>query len=71
MTGIARIVAYPLAPWMVSVSFVLSLSGGMSHSSWISGTAEESRWGSISRFFIFFLHIWINNVSEDRDVMEV
>jgi len=71
VTGIARIVAHPLAPWMVSVSFILGLSRGMSHSCWISGTAEESGWGSINRFFIFLLHIWINNVGKDRDVMEV
>ena len=47
VAGVARVVAHPLTPWMVSIP-LLSLCGGMSHSRWVSGTAEEGRWGVIN-----------------------
>jgi len=71
MAGIAGVVMHPLAPWVVSVPFALSLSGGMSHPSWVSSTAEESGWGIVNGFFIFLLCVWFNDVSEDGDVTEV
>jgi len=42
VAGIARVVSHPLAPWMISISF-LGLYGGMSHPCWISGSAEKGR----------------------------
>jgi len=56
VAAVARVIAHPLSPWMVSVPF-LSLSGGMSHPCWISGATEESRWGAVDRSFIFDLHV--------------
>jgi len=70
VAGVAGVVAHPLTPWVVSIS-LLSLCGGMSHSRWVSGMAEEGGWGIVNRFFIFFLHVWFDDVSEDGDVMEV
>jgi len=70
MAGVARVVTHPLTPWVISVLF-LSLRGGMSHSCWISGTVEEGGWGVISRLFILFFHVWVDDVSENGDVAEM
>jgi len=70
MAGIARVVMHPLTPWMISVPF-LSLRGGMSHPCWVSGAAEEGRWGVINRLFIPFFHVWVDDVSENGDVTEM
>ena len=70
MTGVARVVSHPLTPWMVSVPH-LSLRGSMSHPCWISGSTEKGRWGVINRLCFFLLHVWVDDVSEDRDVAEV
>ena len=71
VAGITRIVAHPLASWMISIPLILSLSRGVSQSGWVSGTMEESGWGAANRFFILFLHVRLNDVGEDGDVMEV
>jgi len=70
VAGIPRVVAHPLAPWVVSVP-LFGLSGGMSHPCWISGVMEKGRWGAVNRSLIFFLHIWIDDVGENGDVVEV
>ena len=70
VAAVARVIAHPFSPWVVSVPF-LSLSGGMSHPCWISGVAEESRWGVIDRSFIFGLYVWFNDVGKDRDIAEM
>jgi len=70
MTGVARIVSHPLAPWMISILF-FGLRGDVSHPCWVSGTTEEGRWGVVDQLFILFLHVWVDDVSEDRDVAEV
>jgi len=70
VAAVAGVIAHPLSPWMVSIPF-LGLSEGVYHSCWISGSLEESGWGTVSRFFVFFFHIWLDDVSEDGDVMEV
>jgi len=68
MAGIARVVTHPLTPWVISIPF-LGLCGGMSHPCWVSGAAEEGRWGVIIRLFIF--HVWVDDVSENGDVAEM
>ena len=70
VTGVAGIISHPLAPWMISLSF-LGLRGGVSHPCWVSGATEEGRWGVINGLFILFLHVWVDDISEDRDVAEV
>jgi len=70
MAGIARVVTHPLTPWVISVPF-LSLCGGMSHPCWVSGVAEEGRWGVINRLLILFSHVWVDDVSENGDVAEM
>jgi len=70
VAGVARVVAHPLTPWVVSI-LLLSLRGGMSHSCWVSGMAEEGRWGVINRLFILSFHVWVDNVGKDGDVAEV
>jgi len=70
MAGIARVVTHPLTPWMISVPF-LGLRGGISHPCWVSGAAEEGRWGVIDQLLILFFHVWVNDVGENGDVAEV
>jgi len=70
MAGVARVIPHPLSPWMVSIPF-FGLSGGMSHPCWVSGATEEGRWGVINGFSILFFYVWVDDVSEDRDVAEV
>ena len=70
VTAVARIVVHPFPTRMVSIPF-FGLSGGMRHPCWVSGSSEESGWGTIDRFFIFSLHVWFDDVSEDGDVTEV
>jgi len=70
VAGIARVVTHPLTSWMISI-LLLGLCGGMSHPCWVSGAVEESRWGVINRLFIPFFHVWVNDVSENGDVVEV
>jgi len=70
MAGIARVVTHPLTPWVISIPF-LGLRGGMSYPCWVSGTAEEGRWGVINRLFVFFFHIWVDDVSKNGDVAEM
>ena len=70
MAGITGVVMHPLSPWVVSILF-LSLSGGVSHSCWISGATEEGRWSAVDQSFIFVLHVWFNDVGENRDVAEM
>jgi len=69
VTTVARIVAHPFSTWMVGTLF-FSLSGGVRHPCWVSGSLEESGWGVVDRF-VFFLHIWFDDVGEDGDVTEV
>ena len=70
VTAVARIVAHPFPSWMVSIPF-FGLSGGVRHPCWVSGSSEESGWGIVDRVFIFSLHVWFDDVSEDGDVAEV
>jgi len=70
VTGVARVVTHPLATWVISIPH-LSLRGGMSHSCWISGSTEKGRQGVVNRLVFFFLHIRVDDVSEDGDVTEV
>jgi len=70
VTAVARIVAHLFPTWMVSIPF-FGLSGGVHHPCWVSGSSEESGWGIVDRFFIFSLHVWFDDVSEDGDVTEV
>jgi len=70
VTGVARIISHPLTPWMIIVP-LLGLCGSMSHPCWISGSTEKGRWGVINRLCFFLLHVWVDDVGEDRDVMEV
>jgi len=70
MTGVTRVIPHPLAPWMISIPY-FGLRGDMSHPCWVSGTPEEGRWGVVDRLFIFFLHVWVDDVSEDWDVAEM
>jgi len=70
VAAVARVVAHPFSTWMVSIPF-LGLSGGMRHPCWISGLSEESGWGTVDQFFVFFLHIWLDDVGEDGDVTEM
>jgi len=70
MAGVTRVISHPLTPWMVSIPF-FSLHGDMSHPCWVSGATEEGRWGVIDGLSILFFHVWVDDVSEDRDVAEV
>ena len=70
MASIARVIPHPLAPWVISIPF-FGLRGSVSHSCWISGSAKKGGWGIINRLVVLFLHIWIDDVSEDGDVTEV
>jgi len=70
VAAIPRVVAHPFSTWVVSFPF-LSLSGGMCHPCWISGSSEESGRGAVDRFFVLFLHIWFDDVGEDGDVAEM
>jgi len=70
VAGVPWVIFHPLASWMIGISF-LGLCGRMSHPCWISGSAEEGRWGVVDRLFILFLHVWVDDVSEDGDVAEV
>jgi len=47
MTGIARVISHPLAPWMISIPF-FGLCGDVSHPCWVSGATEEGRWGVVN-----------------------
>jgi len=46
VAALARVVVHPFSTWVVIISF-LSLSGGVSHSCWVSGTMEEGRRGAV------------------------
>ena len=46
VTAVARIVAHPFPTQMVSILF-FGLSGGMHHPCWVSGSSEESGWGTV------------------------
>jgi len=48
VAGIAGVVTHPLTSWVVSVLYIFSLSGDVSHFGWSSNTAEESGWGAIN-----------------------
>jgi len=70
VTGVARVEVHPLAPWMVSVFHVLCLSGSMGHFCWGGDAVKEGRWGGVDRSITVF-HIWIHDVSEDRNEAKV
>jgi len=70
VTGVTRVVLHPLTPWVIGI-LLLSLCGSMGHPCWISGSTEKGRWSVINRLFFFLLHIWIDDVSENRNVAEV
>jgi len=71
MTGVARVEAHPLASWVVSVFFHLfCLHRSMGYLCWGRNVVKKGRWGGINGS-IAVLHIWVNDVSEYWDEMEV
>jgi len=71
VTSVARVEAYPLASWVVSVLlYIFSLSGGMGYFHWSGYAVKKGGWGCVNGS-ITILHVWVNNVSKYRDEVEV